>query len=598
MADGYAAVPLEFGGSAARAISAAKAREAPAVVQLAPVELHPNASTTGMLADDVDRLGLAMAQIGQNIHRDPLDRGATAPAPAQSANATPSPITIDTRPAPAPPPLPPGFGPGAGGIYPEDYGSTLATGQLQGKIKPAQYAAEKARYDQWSASPRGMQTQQVRDAQRQSAIEGEFAGQNIETQRSALQQSQEARYNADHAAEIAEQQRERQRQTERAELERRSQQLDQMNADIANGKIDPDRYMKNMNGGAALLSLISVTLGGFANGFSGGKVANQGIELIQNAINRDVAAQQSDMQNKRASYDNQRGLFQLARERFGDNEMAANYTRSKLFEQAERAVQGIASEAKDKTYATALDKMGADLKFQREQSELALKLGMAQAAQAAAAQAGPKGFKTLGDKEMERLVPSLNALAPDKETRVKVTEAMAAAKTVRETLAAMAELKRTGSTRDWTGTDRARYDALRSNAVPAVNVLLGQGAVSAGDAENILGGIPEASFLTFSTDRDAVALETTAALVDKKARDFVNSQALVPVDYSMAAPKAGGGYGPQYRINPDAKAPAPLQTAPTAAHSDPKPAAESPASMVAAWQRREAVQAARRREAR
>lgn len=491
-------------------------------------------------------------------------------------------------------PLPPGFGPGAGGLYPEDYGSALATAQLQGKLTPAQYAAEKARYGRETNSPRGMLVQQARDAQRQQAIEGEFAAQNIETQRDALERSQVARAQADHAAQIMEQRREQARQVERAELERRSTQLEQLNQELATTKVDPDRYWKNKNGGAALLSMISVALGGFGEGFSGGKLENRGLQMIQQGIDRDIAAQQADLQTKRASIDVQRGLYSLARERFGDNEMAANFARAKMYEQAERAVQGIAMEAKGSTYETAANQLAAQLKYNREQSELSLKLQMAQAAQAAAAAsaAQPRGMKAMGDKELERLVPGLNALAPDKETRIKITSTMSAAKTLRETIAAMAELKRTGSTRDPTGTDRARYDALHSNAMTALNVLQGQGAISGADADRVLAGLPKASLTALSTEKDAIALETTGALVDKQARDYVNSQALVPVDYDLAGARPGGGYGPMMRVDPTATAPAPLAVAPVTAG-----AAAAEPSLEAQSMAAKALAAARRREA-
>lgn len=67
-------------------------------------------------------------------------------------------------------------------------------------------------------------------------------------------------------------------------------------ARLDEAKIDPDRYMREMPAGRAALAYIASALGGFAEGFSQGKVKNRVVGMLNAAVERDVAAQRTNIQ--------------------------------------------------------------------------------------------------------------------------------------------------------------------------------------------------------------------------------------------------------------------------------------------------------------
>lgn len=69
-----------------------------------------------------------------------------------------------------------------------------------------------------------------------------------------------------------------------------------MQADIANGHIDPDRYIKSMSTGGRILQGIGLILGGMGAGMTGGP--NFAFNKMQTDIDRDIQAQRDDLGKK------------------------------------------------------------------------------------------------------------------------------------------------------------------------------------------------------------------------------------------------------------------------------------------------------------
>lgn len=69
-----------------------------------------------------------------------------------------------------------------------------------------------------------------------------------------------------------------------------------MQSDIANGHIDPDRYIKSMSTGGRILQGIGLILGGMGAGMTGGP--NFAYQKMQTDIDRDIQAQKDDLGRK------------------------------------------------------------------------------------------------------------------------------------------------------------------------------------------------------------------------------------------------------------------------------------------------------------
>lgn len=70
-----------------------------------------------------------------------------------------------------------------------------------------------------------------------------------------------------------------------------------LQADVATNKIDPTRIYNNMTTGNRVMAGISLLLGGISQGLSGAK-SNPAMDVINNAIDRDIDAQKSELGKK------------------------------------------------------------------------------------------------------------------------------------------------------------------------------------------------------------------------------------------------------------------------------------------------------------
>lgn len=77
-----------------------------------------------------------------------------------------------------------------------------------------------------------------------------------------------------------------------------TQELQRMHLDLRSSKIDPNRLWDSMSAGRKAMKAISVAIGGFLEGWSGGKIKNAGLKMLDRAIDQDIAAQRADLQRK------------------------------------------------------------------------------------------------------------------------------------------------------------------------------------------------------------------------------------------------------------------------------------------------------------
>lgn len=95
--------------------------------------------------------------------------------------------------------------------------------------------------------------------------------------------------------------------------------------------VDPDRYWKRKGTANNIMAAIGIGLGSFASGLTGGATGNPALTLINNAIEHDIDAQKSDIDNYWKVIKEQKGLVDnawnraLVMQNYNANAMLAGY---------------------------------------------------------------------------------------------------------------------------------------------------------------------------------------------------------------------------------------------------------------------------------
>ena len=95
-----------------------------------------------------------------------------------------------------------------------------------------------------------------------------------------------------------------------------------LQADVASNKIDPSRIYNNMTTGNRVLANISLLLGGLSQGLSGAK-SNPAMDVINNAIDRDIDAQKAELGKKQ-------NLLSLNLQKYGRLDQAFQATKMQM----------------------------------------------------------------------------------------------------------------------------------------------------------------------------------------------------------------------------------------------------------------------------
>lgn len=197
------------------------------------------------------------------------------------------------------------------------------------------------------------------------------------------------------------QQQEVERQQREAGRQQRLQQdVDKLNAaieDYSKTEVDPNRLYSNMGVGQKISAVLSVMLGGYAGGVSG-KGGNVGLDMLNQAIDRDISAQKIQLEKKSGLVTARTNLIGRMREIFGDERLAEKASKDAMLQNAEIKLKQIAAsaesgEAKAKTLAAlgdlSLERQKNQLEFANISSQIYERTATAQA-KMAEAQAGPK----------------------------------------------------------------------------------------------------------------------------------------------------------------------------------------------------------------
>lgn len=198
------------------------------------------------------------------------------------------------------------------------------------------------------------------------------------------------------------------------------QALDDLNAQ----KIEPNRLYANQSTGDKIIAAIGIALGGIASGMTGQK--NSALEIIQNAIDRDIEAQKIEVEKKSKNVAVQGSLYNDLVGRLQNEDAARHYMTSLLLQQSSSLIDQYKTQVSSAQQAATLGKLQGEIMVQKGQAEQKAQEDLAKdPAQQQAIRAGVLGNKidpsNLSKEDRERYVPSLNSFARDK-TQAEVIE--------------------------------------------------------------------------------------------------------------------------------------------------------------------------------
>jgi hypothetical protein len=106
--------------------------------------------------------------------------------------------------------------------------------------------------------------------------------------------------------------------------------------DAANTKIDPNHFWNSKSTGSQIGLIAAQALGGFNQGFSGGKIPNAAADMVRARIQDDIRAQQDNADNKWKGVSGKKSLIDIARD--------SNLDRMHEFDAATAAGEHIAAQ--------------------------------------------------------------------------------------------------------------------------------------------------------------------------------------------------------------------------------------------------------------
>lgn len=134
---------------------------------------------------------------------------------------------------------------------------------------------------------------------------------------------------------------EAQRQQQAAEDQARTMQwqterADNINQQVLSGRIDPNRVLGDSFSGGRIAAALGLFISGLAQGEQG---ANSFLQIINQTIDRDIAAQMANMDNLRAGAQNQQNLVGMYRTVFGDETAAREAARATMLQSVAQKLQ-------------------------------------------------------------------------------------------------------------------------------------------------------------------------------------------------------------------------------------------------------------------
>jgi len=307
MANPVGALPLKVSLGDNGAVSVGN----PQQVSLSPYLQTPKEPTAQVPASNW-REAARQAALQAMLTKEPRPTLRTTPAASTGVATAPS--------------MPPALQGQYGGTY---FGPEYEAAVASGKFTPQQVAAAEAAKARYASTPLGLTAQRLGFESEVRKADLTYAGKEQEALAMAAERENKAREAAEVSDQAQMQRFEQMRSDFDASQAQRMRDMEDLRGEIAATKIDPSQYFAKGNGFGNVLSLLSVALGGFAEGYSGGRLKNNALAMLQNSIAQDIEAQKANLANKRGALAESQSLYGMARQRFGDDQTAMEYTRAR-----------------------------------------------------------------------------------------------------------------------------------------------------------------------------------------------------------------------------------------------------------------------------
>lgn len=264
-----------------------------------------------------------------------------APAPAPAPPPPPAPVAqeLAAPPAPAPAPVPRYVQVGRGGVTPSREVSLLGPMQAAG-VDRANDATEQAiqsvgrRNEQMALAEYALASEQVARAQgREAAMQTMAAKRDVE-------------------------------------MQQRLADFDDSVKTLAAQRVDPDRFWASRGTDQKIGAMVAMALGGFLEGFSGGRIKNNGMEMINRAIDRDIAAQEFAYNAMRESVSGKKTAFAMAMEKYQNEDAARTAARAASLEAAQAQMAQLGALYKGTDAANRAEMAMADLEQRKADQRL------------------------------------------------------------------------------------------------------------------------------------------------------------------------------------------------------------------------------------
>jgi len=145
----------------------------------------------------------------------------------------------------------------------------------------------------------------------------------------------------------------------------------QMADEVRDTKIDPGHLFKSQSVVGNIFGVIAAGLGGYVSAKTGGP--NMALEQINKSIDRDIAAQQANLENKKASLGESRSLYGQKMQQFGDARGAALAAKSDMLAAIQAKGEAIVAGSDNEQAQANWLKMSAQFAKEKAATDLQLR---------------------------------------------------------------------------------------------------------------------------------------------------------------------------------------------------------------------------------
>ena len=281
--------------------------------------------------------------------------------------------------------------PGGFVVYPdnrENYEARLNQAVEDGKVSPAVAKKVMAGYDKWRRTPWGASVDYTRLVREQKHIqqESERDANLIESQRA--DQEAQLRQKLVEASQQLQADYEEERAIQIEELDNQLAKQQQAIEELQTTRVDPSRWWNSKSDAQKAVSAISLALGTLGSGLSGiyGRSSpNVAYDMIKNAINNDIRAQEADLGSRRAALSGRQNLMTTIFGKVKDAATASNMARMALLDQTKAKLDMYAASAVGDTARRNAQMLRELIDNDREIVAAEIRMNAGNAARAAAA---------------------------------------------------------------------------------------------------------------------------------------------------------------------------------------------------------------------